>query len=948
MQFCCSTCHSNLHFQAIHADNHKHNGYYTCTNCNSIIPVVNGITYYTEADIQYRDPIEIVGQLIAKIDGKRDDYQKFIQAKVRKGLIDPYSAFQPFNESSRAFYPFIESLKSEILEPNDVILDTWCRTGYSSFFLSAMFPEQQIISIWEGDKDVLGYQGFDYWFSSERKPANVQVIFSDLNKSIPLKDSSIKLVYGLDTLHRYDQHILIPELFRVISDDGAIIFPHIHLTNSNPEPFFERGEKQLHGLDYYRYFENYLEKGDYKAFINSEPGMFALDKSSVLGNDPNTNDYNAIIGILPKGKWEFELKPYHFNNQNIVTQFTLINHYLKIDLNSAKVDLDSTHLNGVVGKMLERHPVYHSKIKKAHGYELNELQIKILFLASNSYSNSEILTQLQISEDSLTTELIKLSLIEIVHVLPFSKNGMKLLSYHSARAPKNPCNHTLLHLKEIANNTYKDAVIYNVQDASELYKEDVSYLIGQIQSALLKSGCNTKNPILICSKPHFESLLIFWAAVEIGIEIGILNTDLPDKTKAELIEDLQPKLIFCDADVYKRLITILNCSSVVVLDDVDYQGDEERLFSTWIESMNSYVADFSMPIIKPESPAVILYTSGTTGKPKGIRLNHGALFKSGQLLAETYGWNSDDKLLMIAELDAMSGLRNTCIATQFSGTTIVIPDYEKGNKVFTIIETIKEQNITLLSTTPSLINQLVQLGNRIRGELKTLRQVICTGGKLTKKQVDEFENIFGLRVFNYYGLTETTGLCIGECPDAIGKGDSIGVPLGATAQIVNEKDEVLNANETGKLRIYNDRLMSGYLNENDSSNLQIHDGWLYTGDLASRDENGFFYLMGRERDIIKDSKGNIIYLSEIEVCLQTHENVKDVVVCCTENDGNEYLVAFVISDTHYLPQMEDILKEYVGSELGKQKVPRSIEFLDLFPIDNRGQTDKKRLLQGFQ
>ncbi|MBN8705628.1 MAG: hypothetical protein J0L62_07105 [Bacteroidetes bacterium] len=240
-------------------------------------------------------------------------YKHFLKEKGKRTAPDLYAAFQPFNESSRAFEPFVPFLKKN-LKPGDVILDTWCRTGWSSLYLSGLFPEQKILSVWEGNKGVLGYQGFLFWFEKSKRPDNLEIIFTDNNQTLPLPDHSIRLVYGLDTLHRYKKPTLINELIRVSAEDGFIIFPHVHLDNSRPDPFFERGGDIKLGSEWDFYLTNKLTGTNRKHFIFSEPALFEFPEKTPFISTPEMEDYNGLIGIFPDTniptdfeKWEAEL-----------------------------------------------------------------------------------------------------------------------------------------------------------------------------------------------------------------------------------------------------------------------------------------------------------------------------------------------------------------------------------------------------------------------------------------------------------------------------------------------------------------------------------------------------------------------------------------------------------------------------------------------------------------
>lgn len=935
----CSHCSNNLTY---HSYGEK-SGLLTCENCNIHAPKVDGIIYYNELDIVYQsNEIDFFESFRKKIETQRDEYKKFIHNKISRNLIDPYSAFQPFNESSRSFYPFINDLKEKLLKPGDLILDTWCRTGWTGYFLASIFPEQKVVSVWEGNKDVLGYAGFDYWLNSSMRPNNLSLIHLDLNKPLPFEDNTFKLVHGLDTLHRYDQTNLVSELLRVTVEEGALIFPHIHLTNSMPEPFFERGEKQIHGTEWERFFEKRLKNTSYKAFVLSEPSLFDLDQSKPIKSEPNTTDYNGLIAILPDNL-SWVLSPYQSSLSGV--ERVIVNPYLSIDLNEASVNIDPNYLNGAVGKMLERHPVYYDRVKHLSDYTLTPQEVQLLYLARHNSTIAEIIEKLNAPMSSLVPVIEKLIESEIIQVLPLPEEAINLQLFHAAipffpRGEKQTIYHLL---NESRNTDTNDPIINVLTEEAELGSEDVNYLINRIKSRLMQLKIDRGDCIFICSKPHFESILVLWSALEMGIEVSVVSTDIPDKAKVSLIKERGSKGCFFDTETFLALVELISEAEIVVMDDENDQIPNEHYFSNWIELAPEELVEYP-PIPSPDNIAVTLYSSGTTGKPKGIRLSHRTLFKSGKTFAENYGWTSADKIIMITELDSMSGLRNVAIASAFSQTTIVIPLIAGSNNILSVVEGIKMSKATILTCTPALIKQFIKLSDRIEDAIKSLRQVLCTGGNLSPSLVGQFEMIFNVRILNYYGLTETCGLCIGETPDNMNnKHDgSIGKPIDSIAQLVDEDNKLVATGDIGRLRIFNDRLMNGYLNKSESD-LKIKDGWLYTGDLATKNKEGMFFLKGRERNIIKDTSGNIIYLSEIENTLMSHPLVQDVEVLKREDDEIESLLASVLLKDSSLvtDKHADDLKSFVRTELGINKIP-VIDFVDKLERDGRGNVKRSK------
>jgi len=278
-----------------------------CAACALRAPVVEGFPCFGDRDLddgtRPEGCLESVVCVCARL-GDRDAYARHLAERARR-LRDRYAAFRPFNESSRTFLSFVPLLR-RVLRPGDLILDTWNRSGWTGDLLAGLFPEQQVVSVWEGDRDVLGTRGFRYWLSQGERADNLDVVFTDLRTDpLPFRDGTFAFVHGLDTLHRYPPHTLVPELLRVTkpgAPGAPILLPHVHLTNSEPEPFFERAERQIHGTDYRRRLGYALREDERVAVVLGERSLFEAQRSralSVVADEAETADYNALVGIVP-------------------------------------------------------------------------------------------------------------------------------------------------------------------------------------------------------------------------------------------------------------------------------------------------------------------------------------------------------------------------------------------------------------------------------------------------------------------------------------------------------------------------------------------------------------------------------------------------------------------------------------------------------------------------
>ena len=296
-KLCCPACRKRYSLRVVNSSNDRiETALLTCSRCCITIPVLRGFPIFDQQFLVENPDLE---DLTAKLFGPPEEYLEFLDRKHEKPVYDLYAAFQPFNESTQSIFPLLPLLK-EVVKPGDLILDLWCRTGWTGEFLSSIFPEQQVISVWESSSGLLGLKGFDFWLGSGKRRENLDIIFHSPNHALPFANETFAIVHGLDTLHRYHHVPLISECLSVVSQDGILVFPHNHLTNSEPDPYFDRGEDQFHGKEYKNYFERLLKGSDDQAFVLSEKTLFDAGTRYQLADESDTDHYNACILIASK------------------------------------------------------------------------------------------------------------------------------------------------------------------------------------------------------------------------------------------------------------------------------------------------------------------------------------------------------------------------------------------------------------------------------------------------------------------------------------------------------------------------------------------------------------------------------------------------------------------------------------------------------------------------
>lgn len=876
-------------------------------------------------------------------------YESFLKQKGRRPNFDIYASFQPFNEATKALLPFLKQLQKEV-KPNDVILNLWDRTGWITNLLCGMFPKQKIITTWEGDKDVLGFKGYHFWMKNH---SNLEILFHHPEKPLPLKTKSVTFSVGLDLLHRFDQVLLLNELNRVVKNTGAILFPHVHLSNNNPNPYFNRGGIQLHGNTYQTLLNSIFEHSDRAGFVFSEPELFVandIDKSKEIPvvSTPNTEDYNALVAILPKNWNTKTLSAYRFKDiPSIEKAYVLVNLLIDIDFSQQSLSINRDLIEGQVGYLFDRHPIYLERIQALENLKLSDLAIRCIFLAKKGYSIEDICKKTQSTLPELLSILTPLEDKGFLQILPLSKDGIRLQTYLMSQE-------YILTQKELSfpyfwentTRTFGNQIAINsLQDESEFTYEDCKDIVQSIGLKLEEDGIQKGDRILICSKIHTEPIFLLWACLTRGIQAVPIHADLPLAVIESILEETNAKRCFFSESVYQNLDSLKHSEQFILFDE-DEPLYDLPYFSDWLDELELEDSEQIVQVV-PEDIAVILYTSGSTGRPKGVQLSHGNLIRSGRLISETFHWTKEDKFFCLGTLNTMSGLRNSSISSLHVGGSVVIPKESDLDNILTACEAISESKASILGSNPTFLNQLVTYKHKIKGGIRSIKTVICTGNVLSNTLRDEFLETYQLPIYNYYGLTETTGICLSQTKEERDLNiNTIGKPIDAIAQIVDETGIPVPHGETGDLRIYSENLMQGYLNQEDKTKEVIKNGWFYTGDLAKFTTKDHIQLIGRKRVIIKTKSEELIYLSEIQNYMLKHPLVKDAHIHPIRKNDSEELIAFVVlqEDSSEEDHQIKTIKHSITNTLGKFKTPQQFIRLEELPYNSDGKLSTQHLL----
>jgi long-chain acyl-CoA synthetase len=342
--------------------------------------------------------------------------------------------------------------------------------------------------------------------------------------------------------------------------------------------------------------------------------------------------------------------------------------------------------------------------------------------------------------------------------------------------------------------------------------------------------------------------------------------------------------------------------------------------------------------IRPGDLCSFVYTSGTTGRPKGAMLGHGNFLANAWQLGEPLPISRGDTLGMVLPLFHVNAQLVTTVIPMVLGAQVAMWERFSASKFW---EEVARFEPVTFSSVPTMLAALLHAPGADEAESNSLRFVICGAAPLSPALFRRFEDKFGLKIMEGYGLTE--GTCCTTINPFTGprKIGSVGLPTRAQeVWIIDEAGDPVPDGAAGEVCFRGPNMMHGYYKRPDANAETMVDGWVRTGDVGYRDEDGYFFLVDRTKDMIIRG-GENIYPREIEDALQEHESVKEAAVIGRPDEvrGEEVhaVVALVSGDD------VAVLEEHCRARLAPFKVPTSWEVVEELPKTSTGKIDKKPL-----
>ncbi|MCJ7776504.1 MAG: long-chain fatty acid--CoA ligase [Desulfobulbaceae bacterium] len=476
----------------------------------------------------------------------------------------------------------------------------------------------------------------------------------------------------------------------------------------------------------------------------------------------------------------------------------------------------------------------------------------------------------------------------------------------------------------------------------EEFDKRTSRLGGAMLNAGLKKG--DRVAILFFNSSYFVE--VYLAALKVGLVATPVNFRFVGPEIVYVLNDSQPSILFYGPEFETTLLEIREQLETIRLLVSPHDGasslaiDYENFLSE--EECIAPASD-----ICEDDQCQIMYTSGTTGSPKGAILTHGNVLWN---LFNTVLGREDktgERALIAGPLYHTAALNNHfTIQVALGGTSILVRKFEPES----FLRTIEKERVTVISGAPALYNLLLQNPNASKYDTSSITK--CTAGsdklpmEIKERLLEFFPNIRG--IYDVYGCTEASPcITILNAEDSLRKDMSVGKALPfLEARVVDEDDKLLPPDEVGELVCRGPNVMKGYYGNPEGTRETIRNGWLHTGDLARMDEEGFFYIVDRKKEMIV-SGGENIYPREIEEVLITHPAIADVaVVGIPDPDWGESVKAFVaLKEGEMISEQEviDFCKKYLAS----YKKPKTVAFIPSIPRNPSGKALKRLLIEKY-
>ena len=496
----------------------------------------------------------------------------------------------------------------------------------------------------------------------------------------------------------------------------------------------------------------------------------------------------------------------------------------------------------------------------------------------------------------------------------------------------------------VARFPNKPAAVY---EGNAYTYAEADRLSGCMAEALTsRFGLSDGDPVAISMPNCIEHFLAYWAVMRAGGVVAAVNCRLGEDEMAHVLGDTGARILITHGRVQAQVEAGLreadDIERVVVAEPAEDRSarfDDLTAGDGW--------RSFKEADPRPEDLAVIAYTSGTTGRPKGAMMRHADLLFNVKNCLVAHSFRHEDVHMLALPMFHCTALYSLLPSSAYLGSTLAIAPRPDRHE---LLELIASARVTTFLGPPTLFAMLAQGDELAECDSSSLRLISYAGSPMHPDTIRRLrESLPQVALRNFFGLTETTSVPnVLPSEDAVRHADSVGKPLPEVRAIVaDDSGAPVPAGETGELLIHRSNVIAGYWNMPGRLEEEIRGSWFHTGDLAHYDQDGYLYVHGREKDVIIVSGENVI-AGEVEAVIEAIAGVREVAVVGIPATGiraylGELVKAVVVLDDGAAVDERAIKRACVQS-LASYQVPQVIEFRDTLPRNPAGKVLKRELV----
>ena len=483
--------------------------------------------------------------------------------------------------------------------------------------------------------------------------------------------------------------------------------------------------------------------------------------------------------------------------------------------------------------------------------------------------------------------------------------------------------------------------------------QDVDIMANKIANGLINSGIKKGDKVALCCPNIPQFIFSYFGILKAGCIVLPFNVLLKNSEIKFILNNSQAKGIICfegtpELEIAKEVMEAVekseSCKKMWVIKSLDkfkINNNNVCEFSSLIKNSKEY---FDTIQCSSEDTAIILYTSGTTGKPKGAELTHSNVLLNSFIGKDLAQLTKSDKVIMSLPLFHVYGQVIMMLSSILSGASlIVLPRFDPVE----VLKAMESYKANVFGGVPTmywaLLNSLDDSKVDVNVISNNLRVCSAGGSSLPLEVLKNFEERFKVPILEGYGLSETSPGITFNHLGRKRKPGSVGQPVwGIEIKVFDENDKEVKTTETGEIVVRGHAVMKGYYNNIEGTQNALRGGWFHTGDIGYYDEEGYLYIVDRVKDMIIRGGYNV-YPRELEEVLIKHDDVSLVAVIGVPHDewGEEIKACIVLKEGANCSE-EDIIA-FAKSNIAAYKYPRLIEFYDSLPLNATGKILKTEL-----